>query len=72
MTIADPGYQPGVFVSGIVVGRSTTVQKRTETLESRIIHGPVVILIGSRITGERPCPRRDRRSPVVDDINLAA
>ncbi len=71
MTFADPGKRPGRFVFGLV-GRSTTVQKRTETLESRIIHGPVVILIGTRITGERPCPRRDRRSPVVDDSNLVA
>ena len=48
------------------------MQKRTETLESRVIHGPVVILVGGRITSERPGPRRDRRSPITDDITPAA
>lgn len=48
------------------------MQKRTETLESRVIHGPVVILTGGRINSERPGPRRDRRSPVIDDLTLAA
>ncbi|MEX1157352.1 MAG: hypothetical protein WEC79_00295, partial [Thermomicrobiales bacterium] len=64
--------RPGRFVSGIVVGRSTTVQPRTDTLESRIVHGPVVILIGGRINSGRPGPRRDRRAPVIDDALLAA
>jgi hypothetical protein len=32
-------------------------------LESRVIHGPVVILVGARIGAERPGPRRFRRSP---------
>lgn len=72
VTIADPGSPPGFFVSGIVVGRSTTVQSRTDTLESRVVHGPVVFLIGGRLTSERPGPRRSRRSPNIDDTPFAA
>jgi hypothetical protein len=72
VTIADPGHEPGSFVSGIVVGRSTTVQSRSDLLESRVIHGPVVILIGGRINPGRPGPRRDRRSPATDHTPLVA
>jgi len=56
----------------VFVGRSTTVQSRTDSLESRLVHGPVVILVGGRINSGRPGPRRDRRSPVIDDTSLAA
>ncbi len=48
------------------------MQSRTDSLESRLVHGPVVILVGGRINSGRPCPRRDRRSPVIDDTSLAA
>lgn len=56
----------------VFVGRSTTVQSRTDSLESRLVHGPVVILVGGRINTGRPGPRRDRRSPVIDDTPIAA
>ena len=48
------------------------MQSRTDTLESRVIHGPVVILVGGRITSERPGPRRDRRSPILEDALTVA
>lgn len=37
------------------------VHERTTTLESRILHGPVVILTGGRVQPERPRPRNERR-----------
>jgi hypothetical protein len=48
------------------------VQSRSDLLESRVIHGPVVILIGGRINPGRPGPRRDRRSPATDHTPLVA
>lgn len=48
------------------------MQARADSLESRVVHGPVVILVGGRINPGRPCPRRDRRSPVIDDTPFAA
>ncbi|HYI16581.1 MAG TPA: hypothetical protein VEX37_14385 [Thermomicrobiales bacterium] len=48
------------------------MQPRTDTLESRVVHGPVVILIGGRINTGRPGPRRDRRSPATDHTPLVA
>lgn len=48
------------------------MQSRTDTLESRVIYGPVVILTGGRITSERPGPRRDRRAPDNDVTHLVA
>jgi hypothetical protein len=34
---------------------------RTPALESQFVQGPVVILIGGRISAERPSPRPYRR-----------
>ena len=48
------------------------MSSRSDMLESRTVHGPVVILVGGRINSERPGPRRDRRSPVIPDPLIAA
>jgi hypothetical protein len=38
-----------------------TSRARVSTLENRLIHGPVLILIGGRVRPERPSPPRFRR-----------
>jgi hypothetical protein len=61
MTTAQPGSSfPGFFIP---CERSTSVQTRSTTYGSRVVHGPVVILVGERIIAERPAPRPFRRMP---------
>ena len=45
-----------------------SLRGRSSTLESQVIYGPVVILVGARVTATRPCPRTrraDERSRTV-------
>jgi hypothetical protein len=39
------------------------VHTRSTVLGSRVVHGPVALLIGERISAERPAPRPYRRMP---------
>ena len=36
---------------------------RANILQSRVVYGPVVMLVGDRISAERPAPRSARREP---------
>lgn len=50
---------PGLFIAG----RSHAMRPyaRVAHLESRVVHGPVVYLVGGRLTASRPTPRTTRR-----------
>jgi hypothetical protein len=43
-------------------------RNRSQLLESRVIYGPVIYLVGARITPERPAPSQPRRSARIHDL----